>query len=440
MNKDEQKIVPELRFSEFGNNWKKVKLKDVSTYFNGKSFEGNVKEEGKYELITLKSVDASGNLVHSKRYIDDEVPTLSKGTLVMILSEQAPGLLGMTAIIPFDDKFVLNQRVAEIRPNEKVESFFLSMAINRNQSHFSRLGAGMKVQNISKPNVENYEFFIPTLAEQQKIASCLSSLDNLITAETEKLDHLKNHKNGLLQQLFPAVGETKPQFRFPEFEGDGDWIETTLGSFEDLVSGDGDWILSKDISVNETYKIVQLSSIGFGIFKNKVLKTISEETFKKLKGTPIYKGDLLVNRMVDAKKINNCIFPSEGNYVTSVDVCWIRENKYFNNYFLMNLLCTHHNQQKLLSLSSGAGRVRISKNNFFEKFIFLLPENPKEQQKIASCLSSIDDTIGVQTSKIEALKDHKKGLMQQLFPSESCSRPRPSHCGLDPQSLNKQSK
>jgi type I restriction enzyme S subunit len=177
-------IVPELRFPEFENDWKKVKLKDVSTYFNGKSFEGNVQEEGKYELITLKSIDANGNLVHSKRYINDEVPTLSKGTLVMILSEQAPGLLGMTAIIPLDNKFVLNQRVAEIRPNDKVESFFLSMAINRNQRIFSRLGAGMKVQNISKPNVENYEFYYPILPEQKKIANCLSSLDNLITAET----------------------------------------------------------------------------------------------------------------------------------------------------------------------------------------------------------------------------------------------------------------
>jgi type I restriction enzyme S subunit len=228
MNKEKQNIIPELRFPVFENGWEKVKLKDVSTYFNGKSFEGDVQEEGKYELITLKSIDASGNLVHSKRYINDEVPTLTKGTLVMILSEQAPGLLGMTAIIPLDNKFVLNQRVAEIRPNDKVESFFLSMAINRNQRIFSRLGAGMKVQNISKPNVENYEFYYPTLPEQKKIANCLSSLDSLITAETEKLAYLKDHKKGLLQQLFPAIGETKPQYRFPEFENDGDWIETIL--------------------------------------------------------------------------------------------------------------------------------------------------------------------------------------------------------------------
>jgi type I restriction enzyme S subunit len=45
----------------------------------------------------------------------------------------------------------------------------------------------------------------PELEEQQKIADCLSSLDTLITAETEKLDALKTHKKGLMQQLFPTV-------------------------------------------------------------------------------------------------------------------------------------------------------------------------------------------------------------------------------------------
>ncbi|MCE3229032.1 MAG: hypothetical protein K0S32_3583 [Bacteroidetes bacterium] len=199
--------VPNIRFPEFREKWKKVKLKDVSSYFNGGSYENDVKEEGKYELITLKSIDTNGKLVSSKRYVDIEVATLTKGTLVMILSEQAPGLLGMTAIIPDDNKYVLNQRVAEIRPNQKVEAYFLSIAINRNQIYFSRHGAGTKVQNISKPNVENYEFLLPEIHEQQKIAASLSSLDELISAQSQKLERLQLHKKGLLQGLFPNLNE-----------------------------------------------------------------------------------------------------------------------------------------------------------------------------------------------------------------------------------------
>jgi type I restriction enzyme, S subunit len=182
-----EKLQPKLRFPEFKEDWQKVKLKDVSSYFNGGSFENDVKDEGKYELITLKSVDMSGNLAHSKRYLDLETPTLKKGTLVMILSEQSPGLLGMTALIPIDNKYVLNQRVAEIRPKNEVASYFLSMAINRNQHYFSKHGAGTKVQNISKPNVENYGFFCPSFIEQTKIATFLYAVDEKLTLLKEKV-------------------------------------------------------------------------------------------------------------------------------------------------------------------------------------------------------------------------------------------------------------
>lgn len=215
----------------------------------------------------------------------------------------------------------------------------------------------------------------------------------------------KNNKNKLV-----------PRLRFPEFENKGDWADTKLADFNELVSGDGNWILSKDITSNGEYRIVQLSSIGFGAFKEKDLKTISSETFYDLNGTLIQRGDLLLNRMVDSNRINCCIFPHEGKYVTSVDVCWIRSNRFFDNYFLVNLLCERNNQNKLLSLSSGAGRVRISKRNLFEKFNFLLPPNFEEQQKIAACLSSLDEVITAESQKLEVLKDHKKGLLQNLLP------------------------
>lgn len=215
-----------------------------------------------------------------------------------------------------------------------------------------------------------------------------------------------------------------PELRFPEFENEGSWTKKRLADFDGLPSGDGDWILSKDISLNGSYKIVQLSSIGFGTFKEKVLKTISEETFAELNGTPIRKGDLLINRMVDANKINCCIFPYENKYVTSVDVCWIRQNDYINNYFLMSLLSTGDNQIKLLSLSSGAGRVRISKSNLFENFFFPLPKNQKEEQKIADCLSFLDEVISASSKKLDLLKNHKKGLMQNLFPQKGEKVPK----------------
>ncbi|WP_061996790.1 restriction endonuclease subunit S [Clostridium sp. ATCC 25772] len=193
---------PKLRFAGFTDDWEQRKLKDVSTYLNGGSFEKDVQEKGQYELITLKSVDMDGNLIHSGRYVDIEVQTLTKGTLVMILSEQSPGLLGMTAQIPIDNKYILNQRVAEIRPNKSVDSYFLSMVINKNQKYFSRCGAGTKVQNISKSNVENYEFLCPILQEQQRIGQFFETFNKIITLHQHKLQKLQNIKKAYLNEMF----------------------------------------------------------------------------------------------------------------------------------------------------------------------------------------------------------------------------------------------
>ncbi|MDZ7778093.1 MAG: restriction endonuclease subunit S [Bacteroidales bacterium] len=80
----------------------------------------------------------------------------------------------------------------------------------------------------------------PTIKEQQKIASCLSSLDEVITAHSDKLQALKDHKKGLMQNLFPQEGEKVPKYRFPEFEKDGEWKEKKLGEICDVRDGTHD--------------------------------------------------------------------------------------------------------------------------------------------------------------------------------------------------------
>ena len=65
---------------------------------------------------------------------------------------------------------------------------------------------------------QNIQVPIPQKNEQQKIADCLSSLDDLIEATNRKIEALKAHKKGLMQRLFPKEGENVPELRFPEFQ------------------------------------------------------------------------------------------------------------------------------------------------------------------------------------------------------------------------------
>ena len=117
--------------------------------------------------------------------------------------------------------------------------------------------------------------------------------------------------------------------------------------------------------------------------------------------------------MVDGN-LNCCIMPLDGDYITSVDVCWIRNNNFFDNYFMMSLIIHKVNQHKLLRLSSGSGRVRISKKNLFERFSFELP-SIEEQTQIANFLSALDAKIALVDTQIDGTMNFKKGLLQQMF-------------------------
>ncbi len=379
MTMKEKKRVPKLRFSEFSGEWEKIKLKDVSQYFNGGSFEGDVQENGKYELVTLKSIDNLGNLVSSKRYIDIEVETLPKESLVMILSEQAPGLLGMTAVIPTNNKYVLNQRVAEIRPNQKVDSYFLSLTINKSQRYFSKMGAGMKVQNISKPNVQNFEFFNPPLPEQQKIASFLSSVDKKIAQLQQKKRLLEDYKKGVMQQIFSQ------ELRFTKEDGSAypDWEEKRLGEVLKIGSG-------KDYKHLKEGLIPVYGTGGLMTFVNDYLFE-GESVGIGRKGT-----------------IDKPVF-LEGKFWT-VDTLFYSHSfnkvlpKFIYYFFLLVNWKKYNEASGVPSLSKGT----IEKINISVPCI-------EEQTQIAHFLSAIDTKIAVVQTQIEKTQTFKKGLLQQMF-------------------------
>ena len=195
--------VPELRFAGFADDWEERKLSSMTDYKNGKGHEDKQSTFGKLELINLNSISISGGLKHSGKFIDEANDTLQKDDLVMILSDVGHGdLLGRVALIPEDNRFVLNQRVALLRPNATADPQFLFSYINAHQYYFKAQGAGMSQLNISKGSVENFISFVPQLSEQKKIGAFFKRLDDTIALHQRKLDLLKEQKKGFLQKMF----------------------------------------------------------------------------------------------------------------------------------------------------------------------------------------------------------------------------------------------
>ncbi len=203
--------LPPLRFPEFrdAGAWEVKRLGEVCDYSNGASHEKAVTEDGKYYLISLNSIDINGNLKADMKRLPFTDQSLQKNDLIMVLSDVAHGnFLGLTDIIP-NNQFVLNQRMARLRlkGSNLGETMFLRSYINYNQSYFKQKGQGSSQLNLSKSSVIDFPVPFPSLLEQQKIAACLTSIDDLITAKAQKLDALKTHKKGLMQQLFPTSNE-----------------------------------------------------------------------------------------------------------------------------------------------------------------------------------------------------------------------------------------
>lgn len=98
-------------------------------------------------------------------------------------------------------------------------------------------GDGSVRVRIYYKDIARVELALPALPEQQKIAECLSWVDALMAAQVRKVDALKTHKKGLMQQLFPTEDETQPRLRFPEFQNAGDWEVRTMESLASFSSG-----------------------------------------------------------------------------------------------------------------------------------------------------------------------------------------------------------
>ncbi|GAB1462782.1 restriction endonuclease subunit S [Pedobacter sp.] len=249
----------------------------------------------------------------------------------------------------------------------------------------------------------------PTNEEQQKIASCLLSLDEVIEAHSQKLELLKNHKKGLVQNLFPQEGEKVPKYRFKDFENDGEWVEKILGDVAEFSKGKG-------ISKSDVIENGKIPCIRYGQLYTHYKETINDV----ISYTNVPVKDLVLSQ------VNDVIIPSSGETQEDIatascvmkggialggDLNIIRSdiNGVFLSYYLNNA-----KKKDIAQMAQGISVVHLYSSQL-QNLKILIPSK-SEQQKIASCLSALDVLITAQAEKIEQLKQHKKGLMQGLFP------------------------
>ncbi|HFI0768474.1 TPA: restriction endonuclease subunit S [Streptococcus suis] len=383
--------IPAYRFQGYTDAWELRKLGELTSYRNGKGYEDNQSDFGKYELINLNSISIEGGLKPSGKFINSASETLNKNDLVMVLSDVGHGdLLGRVAIIPEDDRFVLNQRVALLRNNDYADCKYLFAYINANQHYFKLQGAGSSQLNISKKAVENFVVHIPSQKEQSAIGTFFSTLDRHITLHQRKLDTLKEQKKTYLKLLFPAKGQTKPALRFQGFEDD--WEEVKLGDVAEKFDNLRVPITaSKRISGNTPYYGANgIQDYVEGYTHDGEFILIAEDGANDLKDYPV--------QYVNGKVwVNN-----HAHVIQSV-------RNFASNLFLLRALKTIDIEMYLV----GGGRAKLN-GDVMMKLPFKIPSLP-EQEVIGTFFSTLDQKIAQVEDKLASLKEMKKTLLRKLF-------------------------
>ena len=208
-------------------------------------------------------------------------------------------------------------------------------------------------------------------------------------------DALKAHKKGLMQQLFPREGETLPRLRFPEFQDAREWQAKVLANACDMQAG----------KFVRAFEIVEERSDRlFPCFGGNGLRGyVSTHTHEGIYPLIGRQGALCGNVKLVAGKFHATEHAVVANPRKHIDVRWL--------FYALELL-------NLNRFATGQAQPGLSVE-VLDKVQLTIPESETEQHRIASCLSSLDDLIAAQRNRIDALKTHKQGLMQQLFPSSA---------------------
>ena len=416
MSKQNKGLVPELRFPEFRNDesWKALTLSELSTRITEKV--------GTKKLTTVSITAGVGFVTQAEKFSRDISGKQYKNYIHLRKGDYSYNK-GNSKTFPQGCIYKLQEFDEAAAPNAFISfrfkknyvgdffrGYFDSNYHGRQLTRFITSGARSDgLLNISPADFLSVAFPTPTSnSEQQKIADCLASIDELITLYTQKLDSLKDHKKGLMQQLFPTEGEAAPKLRFPEFKEDGKWCKVTLGRLGELVSG-------------LTYSPADVCEEGLLVLRSSNVQSgqisLEDNVFVKpyIKGVNYSKpGDILICVRNGSKSLigKNALIPerlpmcTHGAFMTV-----FRSNR---SKFIYQLFQTHAYERQVAA-DLGA-TINSINGNQLKKYEFYVPKSEKEQDAIADILSSIDAMISAHSVQIDKLKNHKKGLIQKLFP------------------------
>lgn len=401
MKEKEMKRVPKLRFPEFMDDWEQRKLGEIYT-------ERNERGNDNLEILSVSIHNgvSSGELdsnVLGKNVKRSEDKSLYKhvyeGDLVFNMMRAWQGAIGIVK-----NEGMISPAYISAIPNKNVYPKFMDYCLRRDEviTQINNLSYGVTDfrKRLYWNGFTKVNIMLPSVQEQDKLTELFHNLDKFITLQQRKIKNLKSLKKGMMQKLF------NQEVRFKADDGSefSDWEEKKL---DDLVTE-----YNEKTTQNNQFEVLSSTHDGIKFQKDHFnKKTASADTtgYKIVpRGYFTYRAmsdnDVFVfnRQMIIDKGIVSPAYPVF--YVIGVD-------KIFFEYYINN---TDEIRKQLITSKEGGTRYALSFSKFCAMYV-RIPSDEIEQQKIADCLSSLDDGIAKQKATLAAWKELKKGLLQQMF-------------------------
>ena len=277
--------------------------------------------------------------------------------------------------------------------------YFMNTSLYHNQ--VLPLIQGIKVSSVSKSAIQGTWLCIPPIEEQRRIASALTSIDNLIDSLDRLIAKKRDIKQGAMQQLLSGKKRLKG-FTEP-------WVEKKLGEILSLKNGFA--FKSETYCAIGKYKIITIANVQNGRFDLTDYNSVTDIPASIQQHQKLSIGDILISMTGNVGRVcrvdsSNCLLNQR------VGLLEIRPN--VNSDFVFTALNTNAFENAMRDKGQGAAQANISKSDI-EDYVLLMPSSLLEQQAIASVLTSMDNELSALEAKRKKYEQIKQGMMQQLL-------------------------
>ncbi|UXV42449.1 restriction endonuclease subunit S [Staphylococcus simulans] len=345
------------------------------------------------------------NKVYSKTSTQNDSLVFSKRNQILIPSSGETDIdIATATAIDTDVKIAIGGDLNIITPINS-DGRFISLYINgKGKYNLAKYAQGKSVVHLYNSDIKKLNFYLPTnMVEQKKIGNFFSKLDRQIELEEEKLELLEQQKRGYMQKIFSQ------ELRFKDENGNEypEWEDKKLLNVIAIQNG-------------YAFKSNLFSEKGMPIIR---ITDINKSTVKK--GTVYYPESIEINERFKIKQYDILIAMSGattgkvGKYISEKPSLLNQRigkfvmKKGTDNNFMFTYLNSLYFKKELSKLLVAGAQPNISSQDI-ENINLFIPIN-EEQRKIGEFFNELDELIEKQSSKIDVLKQRKKGFLQKMF-------------------------